>query len=164
MICTIISTGNEFDPVCKNEYEPPYPELKSRLRSKIWELYCRGYNEFQVNCEYGIPLWAAEIVTALKIYNDITLSIAMPYEEQTTNWTEEHRERFFDLHAQADNIRMISTHFTDDCYDRTDKYMIENSDLLLIAGDVSFENYSIALAAKNNIPTEFMPVSLPSET
>lgn len=80
MICTIVSTGEELNILCKNEKETPYPEIKSKLREKIWELYCRGYNSFFMNCEYGVPLWCAEIVSAMKIYNDIELHIAMPYD------------------------------------------------------------------------------------
>lgn len=38
-------------------------------------MYCNGYDTFQVNCEYGIPLWTAEIITALKMYNSIFLDI-----------------------------------------------------------------------------------------
>lgn len=44
MTCTIILTGEELNFVCKNEKEPPYPEIKAKLREKIWELYCRGYD------------------------------------------------------------------------------------------------------------------------
>ena len=32
-----------------------------------------------MNCEYGVPLWSAEIIIALQMYNDIELNIAMPY-------------------------------------------------------------------------------------
>ena len=80
MTCCIISRNNRY----MNDNEPVCLETKAKLRELIWELYCSGYAEFWVNCEYGIPLWAAEIVIALKIYNDIKLHIAMPYEEQAT--------------------------------------------------------------------------------
>lgn len=35
MTCTIVSTGEELNLVCKNEHEPPYPEIKARLHEKI---------------------------------------------------------------------------------------------------------------------------------
>lgn len=134
MTCTIISTKEELNLICKNEFEPPYPEIKSKLREKIWELFCQGYDEFWVNCEYGVPLWCAEIIVALKLYNDIKLYIAMPYEEQSTNWVEEHRERFFNLHAKSDCVEIISGSYVENCYMLADEFMIDESDLLLVVG------------------------------
>ena len=81
MTCTIISTGDELNIACKNENELPYPEIKAKLREKIWELYCKGYDSFWINCEYDVQLWCGEIISALAMYNDIELNIAMPYEE-----------------------------------------------------------------------------------
>lgn len=80
MNCTIVTTGEELLLECKNENEKPYPAIKVRLRNAIWELYCKGVDSFYLNCEYGVPLWAAEIICALKMYNDIELHIVMPYE------------------------------------------------------------------------------------
>lgn len=87
MTCTIISAGEELLLDNKNEHEPPYPMIKEKLRELIWELYCKGYHCFYVNCEYGVPLWTAEIIAALKMYNDITLNIVLPYEEQSIKST-----------------------------------------------------------------------------
>ena len=44
MTCAIISTEEEKDFICKNKFEPPYTEIKTKLREKIWQLYCCGYN------------------------------------------------------------------------------------------------------------------------
>ena len=71
-----------------NEYEQPYIRIKDELRDTIWRLFCEGYTEFYSNCEYGVSLWAAETVIALKLYNDIKHHIVMPYEEQATQWPE----------------------------------------------------------------------------
>lgn len=158
MICTIISAGQELDLICKNEYEPPYPELKSRLRSKIWELYCNGYNKFWVNCEYGVPLWCAEIIIALRMYNDIELNIAMPYEEQSTNWVEEHRSRFFRIHAEADRVKIVSNLYSIECYDLADEYMIEKSDLLLVAGNAAPVLYGVRYAKHKNIAIDHLMI------
>ena len=128
MICCIISRDNKY----KNDNEPECIAVKARLRSMIWELYCSGYDEFWVNCEYGIPLWSAEIVIALKMYNDIKLHIAMPYEEQTTEWAEEYRDRFYTAHEKADTVKIISNHHTEDCYDMADSYMMDMADRTII--------------------------------
>lgn len=91
-----------------------------------------------MNCEYGIPLWSAEIILALKMYNDITLNVAMPYEEQSTKWSEDIRNRFFHIHEYADRVCIVSNHYTPICYECTDKFMIENSNILLLVGKSDF--------------------------
>ena len=111
-----------------NEYEQPYSKIKEEIRDTIWKLYCEGYTEFYSNCEYGVSLWAAETIVALKMYNDIKLHIVMPYEEQAVNWSEEFRDRYFAVHERADTVTIISNHYTEDCYELADKYMKEQVD------------------------------------
>ena len=154
MTCTIISTGEERNLVCKNEFEPPYPEIKAKLREKIWELYCKGYETFWLNCEYGVPLWCAEIIIALQMYNDIELNIAMPYEEQSTNWVEEHRERFFSAHENSDHVEIISNRYSDACYELADEHMIEESELLLVVGKNADKCYGTGYAKIRSIKIE----------
>ena len=111
-----------------NEYEQPYSKIKDELRDTIWKLFCEGYTGFYSNCEYGVSLWAAETVIALKMYNDIKLHIVMPHEEQATQWPEEYRERFFTAHEKADTVTIISNHYTEDCYEKAERYMRERGD------------------------------------
>ena len=158
MICTIISSGEELNLVCKNEFEPPYPEIKAKLREKIWELYCKGYNTFWVNGEYGVPLWCAEIVIALQIYNDLYLNIAMPYEEQSTNWVEEHRDRFFAIHADSDHVEIISNWYTKNCYDLADEHMIDDSELLLVVGSNIDKCYGTRYAKSHSVKIDSLDV------
>ena len=127
MTCAIISRPTvKIEAI--NEFEPPCCKMKEELRQMIWKLYCEGYTEFYSNCEYGVPLWCAEIIIALKMYNDIKLHIAMPYEEQATNWGEVYRDRFFTVHERADTVKLISNHYAEDCYDSSDEYMKSMSD------------------------------------
>lgn len=158
MTCTIISTGDELELACKNENESPYPAIKQKLFDKIWELYCKGYDRFWVNCEYGVPLWCAEIITALGLHNDIGLHIAMPYEEQSTNWAEELRDRFFGIHARAESVEIVSTQYDEECYRRADEFMIDEADMLLIVGSRSGQDHIHALAKKNGIIIECLKI------
>lgn len=158
MTCTIISTGEELELACKNENEPPYPAIKQNLLDKIWELYCMGYDRFWVNCEYGVPLWCGEIITALGIHNDIGLHIAMPYEEQSTNWAEELRDRFFAVHARAESVQIVSARYDEDCYRRADELMTEEADMLLIVGSRGEQDHIRVLAEENTIKIQRMPL------
>lgn len=156
MTCTIISVGTTSDIACYSEHEPPYIVVKNRLRNKIWQLYCRGYDRFWLNCEYGVPLWCAEIIIALQMYNDIVLNIAMPYEEQPVEWTEEQRERFFSAHISADNVVMISNYYTSNCYDLADIHMIDDSDIVLIVGNSKTKLFGDKYAREKGVPAEYL--------
>lgn len=154
MTCTIISKGNEIQQ-SKNEYEPPYPKIKEQLRRKIWELYSSGYTDFYLNCEYGIPLWAAEIICEMKGDNNIGLHIVMPYENQAVKWVEGNKERFYNVHSLSDDVHMISTHYYDGCYDDADKYMIDRSDLLLVYGEAGGNLYGVRYAMAKGIQINY---------
>ena len=134
MICTIISDGSELYGNCRNEKEKPYPEIKGRIRETIWKLFCEGYTGYYVNCEYGIPLWTAEIITALKLYNDIDLNIVVPFEEQCRDWCEENRDRYYAIHEKADSVVFACREFEEGCYDIAAEMMIDESDLAVIIG------------------------------
>lgn len=135
MTCTIISNRAELQLECKNEHEPPYGTIKFELYQIIMSLFTQGYDTFYLNCEYGIPLWAAEIICALKANHNIKLHIAVPYEEQSTNWVEEHRDRYFKVHGLADSVTIVNTQYHSDCYYEADTFMLENSDLLYVFGN-----------------------------
>ncbi len=134
MTCAIISNGDEKLIPNKNEFEEPYITLKRTLREIIWKIYCNGYTDFYVNCEYGIPLWTSEIICALKYYNSINQHIIIPYEEQCSKWCEEWRNRYYSVHEQADSVVLASAHYFDNCYDNADKIMIDKSDTILVFG------------------------------
>ena len=160
MTCTIVSDGAELLLKCKNEHEPPYPAVKEQLRDAIWELCCKGFNKFYLNCEYGIPLWTAEIICAFKMYNDIELHIVMPYEEQSVNWSEEHRDRYYNIHAQSDSIVIANTRYHSDCYNDADKIMLDESDALVAFGNLQNKIYAAQYAEANGIDIKYCELYL----
>lgn len=85
-------------------------------------------DSFYVNCEYGIPLWTAEIICVLKIYNDIHINIIVPYEEQCLNWSENLRNRYYNIHEMADSVSFAERKYTIDFYKTAEKIMISKSD------------------------------------
>lgn len=152
MTCAIMSNGDELNLKNKNEKDKPYPFLKSQIRNVIWKLYCSGYDEFYLNCEYGIQLWSAEIICALKIYNSIKLYILIPYEEQAINWCEDYRDRYYKVHLRSDDVHLINTHYHHKCYADVDEIMASKSDLLLVFGEKYNKFYLTEYAAKYSVP------------
>lgn len=151
MVCTIVSGGSELSPNIQNENASPYLEIKQRLREIIWELYCGGYDTFWLNCEYGVPLWAAEIICALKLYNDIELNIAMPYEEQAARLCEEYRDRYFTVHSKSDRVVIVNTQYHNGCYGEADETMTAEADLLAVFGEKGSCAFAESCAKKNKI-------------
>ncbi len=133
--CAIAATGFRNLKLGFNEHEKPLSDLKRNLRNTIWKYHCKGMSDFYVNCEYGIPLWSAEIVYALKKYNDIKLHIVVPCEEQASEWCEEWRDRYYRVHEAADSIEFVSKQYTKTCYAEADERIAEKSDCILIFGE-----------------------------
>ncbi len=137
MICTISSNQKEKDWVCKNEHEMPYIGLKQVLIEILWRLYQGGYTDFCVNCDYGVPLWAAEVICAMKQYHSIHLHLVIPFEEQSTNWPEALRDRYFAVHEKADTVVFARNHPEEDCWEEADRRMVKCSDLVFLFAEDS---------------------------
>ncbi|MGN0695711.1 MAG: SLOG family protein [Oscillospiraceae bacterium] len=138
MKCTIVSTGFEKDLLEKNEHESPLPELKFLLLNEIWTLHQKGVTDFYVNCEWGIPLWAAEVICALKMYNKIALHVVLPYEKQAEKWLEYRRDRYFKVNDMADSVDVISPYKYSGCYNDADKFMAEHCCGVLVVSSGSY--------------------------
>ena len=156
MICTISSDGTELYGKCRNEYEKPYAEIKKCLREKLWELFTSGFDTFYVNCEYGIPLWSAEIICAMKMYNPVKLNIAIPYEEQAANWCEEHRDRYFNVHAEAYKAVTVSKQYSAECREAADVFMLCQSDALAIRSTEKNNLFAERYAKQKAIPIIYL--------
>ena len=115
MVCTIVSDKLEVNFIYKKHTQ----DIKKKITEMVWKMYCKGYDTFQVNCEYGIPLWTAEIITALKMYNA---------------WSEDKRNRYYECHKNADSVAIVNTHYSKECYKITEEIMISKSDIVISFG------------------------------
>ena len=146
MTCTILSDGSELQLACKNEEERPVLEIKKKILGLLESLIYEGYEEFWVNCEYGVPLWTAEFICAMKKDYDLKLHIAVPCEEQSTNWFEEQRDRYFSLHQKADSIKFVNAQFHSGCYQEAAQYMLMQSNALCLFGTPKNHSHIIKIA------------------
>ncbi len=160
MNCAIISTGFESNIKCQNEFERPYTEIKELLLNKIWGLFTEGYTDFYVNCEWGIPLWAAEAISALKMYNDIGLHIVVPYEEQSAHWSEDRRDRYYTVHAKADTVTFAEKAYTDKSYEKADVEMIDGIDRVIVfTADTKVKCHAERAATVLEVQTQIIDLS-----
>lgn len=111
-------------------------KLKALLFRQIEQLITAfGITHFISGMARGIDIYAAEIVLQLKKAHPVTLECVIPCEEQAVRWPESERERYFSIAAQADRETMLQYHYTQDCYRKRNRYMVDRSDHILAVWD-----------------------------
>lgn len=122
---------NEEDERCIN--------VKKVLREQIINLIeNEGITHFISGMAIGVDMYAAEIVLGLKAsYLGITLESAIPCESQSAKWSEVLRDRYFDIASKCDKETLIQTHYSPDCMDKRNRYMVDHADVLIAVWDES---------------------------
>ena len=116
-----------------NEEDERCIDLKKALREQIINLIeNEGVTHFISGMAIGVDMYAAEIVLGLKAsYLGITLESAIPCESQAAKWSEALRDRYFDIASKCDKETLIQTHYTLDCMDKRNRYMVDHADVLI---------------------------------
>lgn len=151
MTCTIASSGEEVLLSGKEQQI-----LKQRLAMLLLALYKQGYQDFYVNCNYGIPLWAAELICKMKEQLPIRLHIAAPHEEQCSHWLEAHRNRYMAVHEKADTVMFVSHPDVSDSSQQADEYMVERSNLVIVYETKGHTLYIEEYAADLGVPVHHL--------
>jgi uncharacterized phage-like protein YoqJ len=82
----------------------------------------------------GGDMYFGELVLEFKEdHPDVTLEAVFPCEEQAINWSEDDRDRYYDLAAKCDKETLLQYHYTDDCMARRNRYMVDHSSALISA-------------------------------
>lgn len=120
-------------PFGLNEEDARCAALKEELRKQIINLIeNENVTHFISGMALGVDLMAAEIVLDLKVsYPGITLESAIPCETQAVKWTVSQRERYYGIAAQCDKETMLQSHYTPDCMDKRNRYMVDHADFIL---------------------------------
>ena len=133
--------------------------MKLEMAQRIMELRQYGVTEFQVACDPGVGLYAAEIVNALRENGSaIRLVCVMPHEEQATKWTPQLRERYFNMLAGCTELDCIDFHEQPDAQLLAYQRIIKQSDMLVAVYDTelasgSAEDKAMAYALALGKPT-----------
>ena len=115
-----------------DEEHPDCLKIKLLMAQQIGELINSGVTEFLSGMALGADIWGAEIVLAFRESNPrIKLTAFIPCETQADKWSAEQRERYFSILAECDEVVYISRHYTPSCMFERNRYLVENSDVLL---------------------------------
>ena len=126
-------------PFGMNENDERCVKLKEELKEQIINLIeAENVTHFITGMALGVDLYAAEIVLDLKArYPSITLESAIPCETQAVKWSMAQRERYYDIAAQCDKETMLQSHYSPDCMDKRNHYMVDHADVLIAVWDGS---------------------------
>jgi uncharacterized phage-like protein YoqJ len=103
--CAIIGCTPMCFPWGFDEEDEGCAALKLLLLNQITRMRSEGYTRFHISMDYGVGLYAAEIIHGLKETDGELETICyVPYEEQATKWTPELRDRYFNALAGCTEV------------------------------------------------------------
>ena len=118
--------GNEADTRCV--------ALKKEISRAVERAYLSGMRHFLCGMATGCDFYFAEAVLSLREkLPDITLEAAIPWSGQSERWSDAQKRRYQTLREACDYETVVSAGYTPDCMMRRNKYMVDNSALLIAA-------------------------------
>lgn len=114
-------------------YDEEYEDcirLKVVLAREIKAMLDNGVTTFYTGMAMGTDMWCAEIVQSFQ--EDlpklgIKLNAIIPFEGQANKWSNDYRERYFNILAKADNELILNNHYTKACMHQRNRYMVDHS-------------------------------------
>ena len=134
--CSFSGYRPEKLPWGEDESDERCRELKRRLFHIAEALHDAGYRHFLCGMARGCDIYFCEAVLMLRdIYPDVTVEAVLPCSEQADKWGNAWRERYFELVGRCDRETLISMHYTNGCMQRRNRYMVDNSALIVTVFD-----------------------------
>lgn len=120
-----------------NEEDEACIKVKTQTREAVLYAINCGYKYFISGMALGFDIIFAEIVLSLKQQYDIELICAVPCKTQSRSWNEEQKTRYQKIIKSANKVRCIFDTYTRWCMHERNKYMVENSSLIIALYDGS---------------------------
>lgn len=124
-------TGNRPQKMPFAEHSREGGALKQRIRDAVIRLAAEGYSQFITGMALGADTYFAECVLELREECGITLEAAVPFHGQSGGFCAADRARYEKILALADKVTVLSQHYTSQCYFVRNRYMVDNSDVVL---------------------------------
>ena len=116
------------------ENDPRCVALKQQIYDAVEAVYASGVRHFICGMANGCDLYFGEAVLRLQRgHPDITLEAAVPYEGQAQRWSPEQKARWDYLCDACDYQTVVSHSYTPDCMMRRNRYMVDNSSVVIAA-------------------------------
>ncbi len=114
------------------EDDPRCLELKLELADRLEGIYEAGWRHFLCGMALGCDTYFAEAVLALRDNHPVvTLEAVIPCGSQPDKWPLRQRQRYNQLLDACDRVNVLQIHYTPDCMQKRNRYMVEHASLLL---------------------------------
>ncbi len=111
-----------------------YIAFENKLTDAIFSLPKENCFRFYCGMAMGFDIVAGEIVALLKKTiktSRVELVAVIPFKEQSKGWDEEWKQRYDNLMKIADYHIYISENYSKGCYFKRNRYMVDNSDMVI---------------------------------
>ncbi len=134
--CCFTGHRPEKLPWRNDERDPRCLRLKEEIYDAARAVYESGIRHFICGMAKGCDMYFAEAVIALRDeVPGVTLEAAIPYDGQAREWRDGDRERYYYIAHQCDVETVLQRDYTEDCMWRRNRYMVDNSSVLIAAYD-----------------------------
>ena len=117
-----------------NEHDPRCLALKKRISDAIEAVYHSGIRHFICGMATGCDMFFCEAVIEFRAsHEDATIEAAIPWEGQSEAWSESLKKRYNRLVVECDFYTLVQKEYTPDCLMRRNRYMVDNSSLIIAA-------------------------------
>lgn len=136
--------------------------MKSLLHRCVLELYEEGFDTFICGMQRGVDIWAGQaVLRAKQAYPDIKLICVSPYSKEIFSRHGEDKEDYISLRDGCDRFVTLGSEYYNGCYQRRNRFMVENSSLLLaaVADMNSGTGQTISYAKKAGLRVKMLDLS-----
>lgn len=136
--CAVIGQNPMRFPWGFDEEDESCSEMKMELAQQIMALRQGGVSQFLIACDYGVGLYAGEIVNGLRATTDRDLMLIcyIPHEDQATKWAPYLRERYFNVLAACTYLSAVCEVGTPNAQLQAYEKIIDLADVVLGVYDV----------------------------
>lgn len=139
----VISGYKPFEVgIFKND-DPAVGYIKTAIRKSLLSLMDDGLEWVIISGQLGAELWAAEVVSDLKLegYEDLKLAVITPFLEQESSWKDANKEWYESILLQADFVDSVSKkpYESPQQFRLKNQFFVSKSDVLLLFYDLEKE-------------------------
>lgn len=115
------------------EQDLEFKKFENALFEQILQLAEADCRTFYCGMAMGFDIISAETVLAVKnAFNEpLKLVCVLPFEAQGDSFPNDWKQRFYAVLEQADKIEILNKEYHTGCYQKRNKFMVDNSDYVI---------------------------------